>query len=148
MYKSNNSYKLLFKEADGSYSIPTQPENKVRMSIAGKDTVVDFITPQETFHLVKYRDIQKTDEMLSKYTGTYYCPELEVHYTIFLKDHELYLGHIKYNDSRLQLVATDHMDTNLWWMGHLLMLRDKKGAITGFEINSGRVEHVRFDKIK
>ena len=148
LYLSNGTYKLLNKEADGSYSIPTQPGNKCRLNIAGKDTVVDFITPQETFHLVKYRDLQKTDEVLNKYTGTYYCPELEVHYTIFLKNHELFLGNIKYNDSKLKLTGSDHFDTDFWWMGHLVMLRDKKGSITGFEVNGGRVEHVRFDKIK
>ncbi len=148
MYKSNNTYKLLCKESDGSYSSPTQPENKYLLSIAGKDTVVDLITPQETFHLVKYRDVQKTDDVLNKYTGTYYCPELEVHYTIFLKNHELYLGNIKYDDSSLKLTGSDHLNTNFWWMNHLVMLRDKKGTITGFEVNSGRVEHVKFDKIK
>jgi CubicO group peptidase (beta-lactamase class C family) len=148
MYLSNGTYKLLNKETDGSYSIPTQPGNKCRLTIAGKDTVVDFITPQETFHLVKYRDLPKTDEVLNKYAGTYYCPELEVHYTIFLKNHELFLGNIKYNDSKLKLTGSDHFDTDFWWMGHLVMLRDKKGSITGFEVNGGRVEHVKFDKIK
>ena len=147
MYKSNNSYKLLINEGEGSYSIPAQPGNEARLMVSGKDTVLDIITPQETFHLVKYRDITVSDDVLAKYTGTYYCPELETHYNIFLKDHELFLGNIKYNDSKLRLTGKDHLDTDFWWMGHLVMLRDKKGEITGFEVNSGRVEHVRFNKL-
>jgi len=118
------------------------------MSISGNYNVEDCITPLERFHLLKYRDLPKTDEVLNKYTGTYYCAELEGHYTIFLKNHELFLGNIKYNDSKLKLTGSDHFDTDFWWMDHLMILRDKKGVITGFEVNSGRVEHVRFDKIK
>jgi hypothetical protein len=60
----------------------------------------------------------------------------------------LVLGNIKYNDSKLELTGRDHLDTDYWWMDHLMMLRDKKGDITGFEVNSGRVDHIRFDKIK
>ena len=148
MYKSNNSYKLLFKESEDRYSIPGQPGNECRFSISGKDTLVDFVTPQETFRLVKYRDIQINDDVLTKYTGSYYCPELECYYNIFLKNHELYLGNIKYDDSKLMLTGSDHLDVNFWWMDHLVMLRDKKGQITGFEVNSGRVEHLKFNKVK
>jgi len=148
MYKSNNSYKLLFKESEDRYSIPSQPGNECRFSISGKDTVVNFVTPQETFRLVKYRENKITDELLTKYTGLYYCPELECYYNIFLKNHELYLGNIKYDDSKLTLTGNDHLDVNFWWMGHLVMLRDKKGQITGFEVNSGRVEHLKFNKVK
>lgn len=148
MYYSNNSPKLLLRDGNGGYTIASQPGNKASMEIKGRDTLFDVITPQEIFHLKKYRDIPKTDENLMKYTGTYYCPELETSYTIFLKNHELYLGNIKYNDSFLKLTGEDHLDTNFWWMGHLMMLRDSKGVINGFEVNAGRIEHLRFNKVK
>jgi CubicO group peptidase (beta-lactamase class C family) len=149
MVRSNSSYKLLFKETDGSFSIPSQAGNKCFFSIKGKDTLMDFITPQETFHLKKYHNpSSRTEEELMKYTGTYYCPELEVAYAIFLKNNELFLGNIKYNDSKIRLTGNDHLNTDFWWMNHLVMLRDKKGTITGFEVNAGRITHLKFNKIK
>lgn len=149
MMRSNSSYKLLFKETMDSYTIPSQPGTKCSFSITGKDTLLDLVTPQETIHFKKYREAGlRSDEELMKYTGTYYCPELETAYTIFLKNHELMLGHIKYNDSKIRLTGIDHLNTDFWWMNHLVILRDKKGAVTGFEVNSGRIMHLKFNKIK
>ena len=33
-------------------------------------------------------------------------------------------------------------------MDHLMMIRDNKNNITGFEVNSGRIMHLRFNKIE
>ncbi len=80
--------------------------------------------------------------------GTYYCPELGCKYEIVLKDHQLMLTNAKYNDTKLTLVNTNYLTNDNWWMNHLVMLRDAKNNITGFEVNSGRIMHLRFDKIK
>jgi len=99
--------------------------------------------------LVKYiKDTSQSDEMLKKYTGTYHCPELDCKYGIELKDHKLILTNAKYDDTKLNLVGTEHLTSNYWWMDHLKIIRDGKNSITGFEVNSGRVMHVRFNKIK
>jgi len=34
-----------------------------------------------------------------------------------------------------------------WWMDHLKIVRDNKKEVTGFEVNSGRVMHLKFIKI-
>ena len=73
--------------------------------------------------------------MLKTYTGTYYCPELDCKYGIILKDHHLILTNDKYNDAKVTLIGTDHLTNDYWWMNHLMILRDDKNNITGFEVN-------------
>jgi hypothetical protein len=99
--------------------------------------------------LKKYsKDTTQNDNRLKAYTGTYFCPELDCKYSIVLKDHYLLLTNSKYNDVKLTLVAADHLVNDNWWMNHLLMIRDTKKNITGFEVNSGRIMHLKFNKIK
>jgi hypothetical protein len=94
------------------------------------------------------KDTSLTDEVLKKYTGVYFCPELDCKYGIILKDHNLILTNAKYNDTKLTLVGTEHLTNDYWWMNNLLMLWDDKKNITGFEVNSGRIMHLRFNKIE
>jgi hypothetical protein len=42
----------------------------------------------------------------------------------------------------------DHLDTGYWWMSHLYVLRNNKNDISGFEVNAGRVIHLKFIKVK
>ena len=115
----------------------------------GRDTTVDITTPDQFYHLKKYRkDTSQTDALLKKYTGIYYCPELDCRYRIVLKDHHLLLTNAKYNDTKLTLVGTEHLINDYWWINHLLILRDSKKNISGFEVNSGRIQHLKFNKIE
>ena len=86
--------------------------------------------------------------MLKTYTGVYYCPELDCKYGIVLKDHRLVLTNDKYNDTKLTLVNKDHLINDYWWINHFMMIRDSKDKIIGFEVNSDRIMHLRFNKIE
>lgn len=87
-----------------------------------------------------------SDKQLAAYTGSYYSPELDCKYGIVLKDHHLVLTSSKYDDAKLTLAGSDQMTNDNWWMGNLLVTRKGK-KITGFEINSSRVRHLKFRKI-
>jgi len=140
---------FLIKGAKDTFSIPQAPEVKFIFGIKGKDTIVDLITPDQVYHLKKYiNDSLQPDEVLKKYTGIYYCPELDCRYGIALKDHHLFLTNSKYNDAKLTLIGKDHLMDDDWWINHLMMLRDSKNNIIGFEVNSGRIMHLRFNKIE
>jgi len=54
----------------------------------------------------------------------------------------------KYNDTKLILVNNDHLTDDYWWINHLMMIRSSDNKITGFEVNSGRIMHLRFNKIE
>jgi hypothetical protein len=58
------------------------------------------------------------------------------------------LTNAKYNDTKLTLSGTEQLFSDYWWINHLQILRDNQKNITGFEVNSGRIMHLRFDKIE
>lgn len=146
IYNENN---FLIKEPKDTFSIPQAPEIKFIFGIKGKDTTVDLITPDQLYHLKKYiKDTSQSDEVLKKYTGIYSCPELDCKYGIVLKDHHLFLTNSKYNDAKLTLIGEDNLTNDNWWIDHLMMKRDKKNNIIGFEVNSGRIMHLKFNKME
>lgn len=148
-YKLNNQpYVLVPQGRDRFYNLDDASVT-FELRINGKDTIINMKTPDQSFILHKYNnDLKLTDEALMKYTGTYYSPELDCSYGIMLKDHALYLTHDKYPDQKIRMTGTDHLNTNTWWMYHLVLLRNNKNEVTGFEVNSGRVMHLKFNKVK
>jgi hypothetical protein len=148
-YHIYNETSFLIQDSKDTFSIPQAPQIKFIFGIKGKDTTANVITPDQLFSLKKYiKDASQTDEVLKTYTGVYYSPELDCKYAIVLKDHHLMLTHVKYNDTKLTLTGGDHLTNDNWWINHLVMIRDSKNQITGFEVNSGRIKHLRFDKIE
>lgn len=148
-YKIYDENNFLIKEQNDTFSIPEAPEIKFLFSVKTKDTLVDIFTPDQAYHLKKYiKDTSQPDEILKAYTGVYYCPELDCKYNIILKDRQLVLTNNKYNDAKLTLINNDHLTNDHWWMNHLLMIRDSANNITGFEVNSGRIMHLKFNKIE
>jgi CubicO group peptidase (beta-lactamase class C family) len=148
-YQVYDETNFLVKGSNDSFFIPQNPAIKFVFGRKSRDTTVSVITPDQTFFCKKYRKgPDPTDLELGKYTGTYYCPELDCKYSIALKNHQLMLAHHKYNDTKLTLVSVDHLTNDFWWMNHLKILRDKNNRVSGFEVNSGRIEHLKFNKIE
>ncbi len=143
-----NENNFLIKSVKDTFYIPDAPHIKFVFGIKAKDTTVEVITPDETYHLKKFKkNSTASDQVLQPYTGTYYCPELDCKYSIVLKNHQLLLTNAKYDDAKLTLLGNDHLQNENWWINHLVMLRNNKNAITGFEVNSGRIMHLKFNKI-
>ena len=148
-YKFNNQPKALVPQGKDHFYNLDDAAVTCDFRINGKDTIINMKTPDQSFILRKYNINQKlTDAALMKYTGTFSSPELDCSYRIILKDHALFLTHDKYPDQKIRLTGTDHLNTNTWWMYHLVMLRNSKNEISGFEVNSGRVMHLKFNKVK
>jgi len=142
---------LLSKGENDTFSLVTDPGVNFLFSghAAGDTTVLAAFSRNEKHLLAKYiADTSQPDHVLLAYGGTYYCPELDCKYGIVLKDHHLVLTNNKYSDTRITLVGTDHLVNDFWWMNHLLIIRNNKKEITGFEVNSGRIQHLRFNKIE
>ena len=136
-------------EKNDTFSIPNAPEIKFLPMIKAKDTTLDIYLPGETFHMVKYlKDTSLSDAVLRPYVGRYYCPELECFYGIELKDHQLYLTNAKYSDTKITRISRDHLSNDFWWMNHLKVRWNKRNEVEGFDVNSGRIMHLKFDKVK
>ena len=136
--KENNKYQLT---SGTIIQVETSPLN---------DSVTKIIAenPNGFTELIRQPLIQLKKEELAMYAGTYYNAETEAAYTATVKEGELILQHRKFTDTKLTLVAPDQFSCDNWWMGNLKFLRDKKGTVTGFEVNAGRVLHLLYSKIK
>lgn len=141
---------LLLKKDKDTFSLLVDPGVKFSFSsnTSGDTSVFAAFSSDEKHILKKYiADTSQADNLLRAYTGTYYCPELDCKYGISLKDHHLMLTNVKYNDTPLTLVGTDDLVNDFWWMGHLKIIRSNKNDITGFEVNNGRIMHLKFNKL-
>ena len=148
-YKVDWESNFLIPEKNDTFSIPQAPEIKFVPSIKSKDTTLAIYLPGETFHMMKYqKDTSVSDAILRSYVGRYYCPELECFYGIELKDHQLYLTNAKYSDAKITRINKDHLVNDFWWMNHLKIRWNKQNQVEGFDVNSGRIMHLRFDKVK
>jgi len=145
----NESY-LMAKGIKDSFVVSKFPEVKFVFSVSSaKDSIASEYWPNNQRILTKYiPDSNQTDKQLQAYTGIYYCPELDCKYGIVLKEHHLWLTNDKYNDTRLTLVGENHLTDDYWWINHLVVIRNSQSGIQGFEISSGRIMHLKFNKIE
>jgi hypothetical protein len=144
------SFRLLKEKAD-PFTFFSPPLMKFSFSNSTPGLVFATFPAEddEKYTLKKYiADTSCTDRMLQTYTGTYYCSELDCKYVIMLKDHHLFVTSNKYDEALLVLIDANHLLNDLWWMNNLLITRNNLNQITGFEVNSGGVMHLKFNKLK
>jgi CubicO group peptidase (beta-lactamase class C family) len=144
----NNS--LLMKSDKDTFIVFQTPSIKFVFSttVTGDKLIKVYSNGNEQQFIKFTLDSNQTDKQLQAYTGLYYCPELDCKYGIGLQDHHLLLTNGKYQDTKLTLRGKDHLLNELWWIKHLVILRDGKSKIIGFEVNNDRIMHLRFNKIK
>jgi len=83
-----------------------------------------------------------TPAELGQYAGRYYSQELDTSYTFALREGKLVLQRKKFEDASLTSVGGDSFtDADL---GTIKFTRDSRNAVTGFELNAGRVRHLKF----
>lgn len=140
---------LLMKAEKDTFQLFSDPEVKFLFNITpeGTSTVTQYWSGN-TRSFVTYKNTSLSDKQLQEYTGVYYSPELDTRYGIELKDNHLVLTNSKYSDAKLTLAGSENLLSNLWWMNHLQVKRNSKKQIIGFELNSGRIMHLQFDKIQ
>ncbi len=138
---------LLQQKKDTFYTLGTPAVSYVFNASGSGDTSA-FVTfsPGETALLKKAVAVPQTQAVLDRYTGMYYSDELQCYYGITVKDGRLVLTNSKYEDVPLRFEGPDYLLCDRWWMSKLRVLRDS-GGVTGFEVNDGRVLHLRFKKI-
>lgn len=89
--------------------------------------------------------ISSVPAQLTQYTGTYYSPELESEYKIYLNNDKLFIHHRRLGDFSVEadLVIKDEFHCDL---GTLLFFRDKGKKVAGYRLSGNRVKHVKFDR--
>lgn len=137
---------LLSKTPNDTFSVIAFPQ--VKFLFDKTNGSLNLFENENTVKLNKYKvDTNITVQQLQAYAGTYYCPELDCKYNIIVKNKKLVLTNNKYTDATVNILGSDHITTDHWWMGHLLVTRDANKKITGFKVNDGRVLGLKFNKI-
>ena len=153
-----NEVFLLGNNQAGELVMVNNPEVKFILGIHSKDTNLVVTAPGGTLRFLKFtKNALQPDELLKRYAGTYYCPELDCKYGIVLKDHQLFLTNHKYRDAKITVLSPHHLLTDFGWMSQLLITLDANNQITGFEVNcepggddyyNNKIMHLRFNKIE
>lgn len=86
-------------------------------------------------------------KITAEFAGKYFGEETEAFYHVTEKNGQLTLAHRKYPDVPLKNIAPDQFTSPHWWMSHIRFIRDKKGKVMAFEVNSGRLQHLRYEKV-
>jgi hypothetical protein len=141
-------WKLVVKE-NNQYQLNDGPFLKFDTS-SSIDPVARIVVENPNSFTEYFREpvIVLKKEQTAAFAGTYYNEETEAAYTVIARDGDLVLQHRKFADAKLSPIGPDQFSCPNWWMSNLKFLRDKKGAITGFEVNAGRVLHLLYIKKK
>jgi len=112
------------------------------------DSVMEFKI-ERTVNTITYKRQPKiATPVTAEFAGRYYDDETEAFYRVVEKDGQLTLEHRKFSSVPLKNIAPDQFTCPHWWMSHIRFIRDSQGKIVAFEVNAGRIQHLRYDKIK
>jgi CubicO group peptidase (beta-lactamase class C family) len=80
---------------------------------------------------------------LAGFAGAYRSEELDVEWTIAIRDSALMLSRRRTPEQRLSAIYADGFAGSI---GNIRFTRDASGKVTGFLLTSGRIRHVRFER--
>ncbi len=84
-----------------------------------------------------------TEELMTQYRGSYYSQELDVVYELVPEEDGLFLKVAGWRFNRLTLRSDDVLRASGLTLN---MVRDSRGTVTGFRLDAGRVQNLRFDR--
>lgn len=130
----------IFADSNGSFKIFFSRDKKK------KPESLLVKTRNQDVKLFKTQKPILNDAQLTKYTGNYFSSELDTKYEIISKNGKLILTHRRYPDVNLDPISENQFSTSFWWMTNIIFNRNAKGEIVGFEVNEGRILHLKFQK--
>ena len=129
-----------------------EPQTKVEFVPAADGTVmaVKTITSSGEYSYERVETTPPDPKELPQYAGCYYCPELDIYWTLVAAEDHLVAKRHKYVDSLLTPLFRDTFSDN--WeplMGYpttylVSFERDEQGKVTGLRVSGSRVRHLRF----
>ena len=93
----------------------------------------------------KYEYTTVTNEELKEYVGTYYSPEIETTYTIYLKNGALVCYHPRHGEIKMERIAQDKITAELPIV-FAQIIRSTGGEVNGLRVSNGRVRNMWFEK--
>lgn len=143
---------LLVAESETTYHQLQRPAVKYTFSKnAQKNNVTLRLTSPalaEPMELEKLVATNLNAAQLNAYTGLYYSEELDCSFSITLAGKQLMIKNAQRAPVNVTLLSAEHISTEYDFLRHLLVRRDARNKIVGFELNSGNIMHLMFSKIR
>jgi len=88
-----------------------------------------------------------TVELLSSYTGRYYSPELDTHYSLYVQGDSILMGnHSRHGDFKINIIREDDLSGASGVFSEIKVKHNKKKRINGLLVSNGRVRNLWFEK--
>lgn len=138
----------LVAEGNNRYRLPMGGVLVLDEKNTARDSIMELKieTPNNVQSFKRFPTVDK--KVTEEFTGKYFNTETEAFYYITHKDGQLTLEHHKYASVPLKYIAPGQFTSPHWWMSHIKFIRDKQQKIVAFEVNAGRVFHLRYDRMK
>lgn len=138
--------------SENLFFFEVEPQTRVEFVPAEDGTVakVKTITSSRESSYVRVETMPPTPDELLHCAGRYYCPELDIYWTLVAADDHLVAKRRKYAASQLRPLFRDTFrDDRGPVMGYpatclIIFERDKQGQIVGLRVSGSRVRHVCF----
>lgn len=134
--------------AEGSSLVPVHSDTLYSGSLIlsySKPGRILIRNGQDTSLYRKVNPVDISSKYLASLPGTYYSKEADTQFTITVKNNEVWINRSPATSYKLETLFYDGFGGDEF--GMLEFTRDKKGKVTGFEINQSRAERVPFVKV-
>lgn len=130
------------------FYLSKRPSVKYQFQAApdGKTIRLNLISPVLDKPM-QLRKVPETPLHPDTYAGTYYSPELATSFRITVKEQQLVISDDKHGEATVTPYGPDDLFTGFDFLKHLSVKRDAKNRITGFDLNSGEMMNLNFEKI-
>ncbi|MCR9287445.1 MAG: beta-lactamase family protein [Bacteroidetes bacterium] len=96
------------------------------------------------FIFARKEKIEFSTPILDDYTGDFYSHELDASFLIYKDGEDLFVKIV--NDDPMKLSLYDYHNDAFYFSDDLLRFTRSNGVITGFELDAGRVNNLKFEK--
>lgn len=140
---NNNSYNII-NTTGNTYELPNDQSVQFEFSDL-KDGFARTLTifQNGTEATAKRKETAVSHPNLESYTGNFYSEELDATYNLFMEDGKLKFKIAHFDAQELKVYDEDAFTT----AKGLIRFNKANGAITGFELDAGRVTNLKFEKI-
>ncbi|MDX1470312.1 MAG: serine hydrolase domain-containing protein, partial [Flavobacteriaceae bacterium] len=144
--RSSGFTSYLIPISNDEFVMPESPiETKIHFNLKSKTPEMTFYAEGDTpLKFRKYEIPTYEESELSRYTGIYFSPELDINYEIIMEK-----GKLKLFQNKKELYELIPVTPNVFQTpaGTLFFETSEKGKVEIMKLNAGRVKNLRFNKV-
>lgn len=126
------------------------PGNQVEVKFTlGKNGQKEMLVIEDNGNYqTSFKSLKSTNPDLDQFVGSYYSPELDVKYRIYVSENELKGHHTRHGEFDIKAIHNDALEGSIFAFPRIKVVRDENEAIKGFHVSNGRVRNMWFEKMK